>query len=171
MAEKIFNEFDNVFVSLYVSNNLKWYEHDGLDTWHAQKCRDFLENTDEHFKQRKIVYFDIINNNKLDEKTLRQYQTVDCKTIKTYPLQHQNNIMSSVFRNIKRKDMHVPKESVKEHFISNKQKSIGRGKFLKSCNDAMYASSWKVLYFKNMLYNSYGSIFIFFSCSKKKNEF
>ena len=129
MAEKIFNEFDNVFVSLYVSNNLKWYEHDGLDTWHVQKCRDFLENTDEHFKQRKIVYFDIINNNKLDEKTLRQYQTVDCKTIKTYPLQHQNNIMSSVFRNIKRKDMHVPKESVKEHFISNKQKSIGRGKF------------------------------------------
>ena len=49
--------------------------------------------------------------------------------------------MSSVFRNIKRKDMHVPKESVKEHFISNKQKSIGRGKFLKSCKDAMYASS------------------------------
>ena len=142
MAEKIFNEFDNVFVSLYVSNNLKWYEHDGLDTWHVQKCRDFLENTDEHFKQRKIVNFDIINNNKLDEKTLRQYQTVDCKTIKTYPLQHQNNIMSSVFRNIKRKDMHVPKESVKEHFISNKQKSIGRGKFLKSCKDAMYASSW-----------------------------
>ena len=128
MAEKIFNEFDNVFVSLYVSNNLKWYEHDGLDTWHAQKCRDFLENTDEHFKQRKIVNFDIINNNKLDEKTLRQYQTVDCKTIKTYPLQHQNNIMSSVFRNIKRKDMHLPKESVKEHFISNKQKLIGRGK-------------------------------------------
>ena len=79
--------------------------------------------------------------------------------------------MSSVFRNIKRKDMHVPKESVKEHFISNKQKSIGRGKFLKSCNDAMYASSWKVIYFKNMLYNSYGSIFIFFSCIKKKNEF
>ena len=114
---------------LNVSNNLKWYERD----------RDFLENTDQHFKQRKIVNFDIINNNKLDEKTLRQYQTVDCKTIKTYPLQHQNNIIFSVFRNIKRKDMHVLKESVKEHFISNKQKSIGRGKF---CKDAMYVSSW-----------------------------
>ena len=78
-----------------------------------------MENTDEHFKQRKIANFDIINDNKLDEKTLRQYQTVDCKTIKTHPLQHQNNIMSSVFWNIKRKDMHVPRESVKEHFISN----------------------------------------------------
>ena len=130
MTEKIFNEFDNVFVPPYVSNNLKWYESDGLGTWYAQgKCCEVLENTDEHLKQRKTVNFDIINNNKLGEKTLRQYQTVDCKTIKTYPLQHQNNIMSSVFRNIKRKDMHVPKESVKEHFISNKQKSIGRGKF------------------------------------------
>ena len=89
-----------------------------------------MENTDEHFKQRKIVYFDIINNNKLDWKTLRQYQTVDCKTIEIYPLQHQNNIMSSVFRNIKCKDMHIPKESVKVHFISNKQKSIWRGKYM-----------------------------------------
>ena len=143
MVEKIFSEFDNVFVPLYVSNNLKWYERNGLDTWYVQgKCCDFLENTDEHFKQRKIVNFDIINNNILDEKTLRQYETVACKTIKTYPLQHQNNIKFSVFRNIKRKDMHVPKESVKEHFISNKQKSIGRGKFLKSCKDAIYASSW-----------------------------
>ena len=49
--------------------------------------------------------------------------------------------MSSVFRNIKCEDMHVPKEFIKEH-LSNKQKSIGRGKFLKSCKDAMYASSW-----------------------------
>ena len=144
MAEKIFNEFDNVVVPPYVPNNLKWYERDGLDIWYAQgKCRDFLENTDEHFKQIKIVNFDIINNNsKLDSKTLRQYQTVDCQTIKAYPLQHQNSIMSSVCRNIKRKDMHIPRESVKEHFISNKQKSIGRGKFLKSCKDVMYASSW-----------------------------
>ena len=67
--------------------------------------------------------------------------------------------------------MYVPKESVKEHFISNKQKSIGRGKFLKSCKDAMYASSWLVIYFKNIIDNSYGSIFIFFSCDKNKNEF
>ena len=49
--------------------------------------------------------------------------------------------MSSIFRNIKREDMHVSKESIKEHF-RNKQKSIGLGKFLKSCKDAMYASSW-----------------------------
>ena len=103
MAEKLIHEFDNVFLQPYVSNNLKWYERDGLDTWYTQgKCHDFLENTDKHFKQRKIVNFDIINNgNKLNEKTVRQYQTVDCKTTKTYPLEYQKNIMSSVFRNIR----------------------------------------------------------------------
>ena len=91
---------------------------------------------------RKIVNFDIINNgNKLNEKTVRQYQTVDWKTTKSYPLEYQKNIMSSIFRNIKREDVHVPKESIKEH-LSNKQKSIGWGKFLKSCKNAMYASSW-----------------------------
>ena len=43
MAEKLIHEFDNVFVPPYVSNNLKWYERDGLDTWYRQgKCRDFL---------------------------------------------------------------------------------------------------------------------------------
>ena len=90
MAEKLFREFDNVFVPPDVSNNLKWCECDGLDTWYTQgKCCDLLENTDEHFKQRKIVNFDIFNNgNKLDEKTVRQYQTVDCKTFKTYPLEY-----------------------------------------------------------------------------------
>ena len=37
--------------------------------------------------------------------------------------------------------MHVPKEPIKEQ-CSNKQISIGRDKFLKSCKDAMFASSW-----------------------------
>lgn len=54
-------EVDNVFFSKYVPNNLKWYEHDGLDTWYLQnKSNEFLENTDLHFKQRKVVNFDII---------------------------------------------------------------------------------------------------------------
>lgn len=49
--------------------------------------------------------------------------------------------MSSIVRNIKRDDMFVSKKSVKEYF-TNKQKSIGRGKFLKICRDDIYASSW-----------------------------
>ena len=148
MAEKINQELDNTFVLPFVSKNLKWYERDGLDTWFKQrKCEEFLNNTDNHFQQRKIVNFDLIyNGDKLDENQIRQYQTVNCETIKMYPQEQQQKIMSSIIRNIKRDDMFVCKKAAKEHFtkehFTNKQKSIGRGKFLKICRDSMYASSW-----------------------------
>ena len=143
MAEKIFQEFDNTFVPPFVPENLKWYERDGVDTWYKQgKCKDFLNNTDNHFQQRKIVNFDLISNsNKLDENQIRQYQTVNCEMIKTYPQEQQQKIMSSIVRNIKRDDMFFCKKAVKKHF-TNKQKSIGRGKFLRICRDSLNASSW-----------------------------
>ena len=64
MAEsKLVFEFDNTFVPPFVSNELKWYECDGLETSYRQnKCQKFLENTYKHFEQRKIVNFDIIRN-------------------------------------------------------------------------------------------------------------
>ena len=46
--------------------NLNSSERDGLETWYRQnKCQEFLENTNKHFKQRKIVNFQMINE-KLD---------------------------------------------------------------------------------------------------------
>ena len=51
----------NTYIPKYVSSNLKCYEHDDLLTWYDQrKCEDFLRNTDSHFKQAKIINFDII---------------------------------------------------------------------------------------------------------------
>ena len=61
-----------------------------------------------------------------------------------------------MFQNINRNDLHVNNQTIKEHFF-NKNKSIGRGKFFKKCRDDMYAACWYVI--KNMLDNSYGSIF------------
>ena len=109
MAEKIYQELDNTFVPPFVPENLKWYERDGLDTWFKQrKCEEFLNNTDNHFLQRKIVNFDLINNgDKLNKNQIRQYQTVNCETIKMYPQEQQQKIMSSIVRNIKRDDMFV----------------------------------------------------------------
>ena len=60
---------DNKYIPKYVPNILKWYERDGLETWHLQiKCNDFIINTDEHFKQMKITSFDIFKNNVCTEK-------------------------------------------------------------------------------------------------------
>ena len=47
MAKKV----DNTFVPKLVSNNIPWYERDGLNIWYEQmKCHEFLKDTDNHFR-------------------------------------------------------------------------------------------------------------------------
>ena len=136
---------DNKFIPKYVSNNLKWYKRDGLEMWYLQnKCKDFLMDTDEDFKETYIVDFDIIKNKKLEEEKLKQYQTIDHDEIMKYPAQLRQQICSSIFRNSKRKDMHISKETVNEHFNKNKivNAGAGRGRFLKKIRDDMYRDSW-----------------------------
>ena len=131
MAElKLVFKFDNVFVPPFVSNELKWYERDGLDTWYKQnKCQEFLQNTNKHFEQRKIVNFNMTENGEqLDKKIIRQYQTVDYNTIKTYTSEYQQQITSSIFRNINRNDLNVNNRTIKEI----KTNLLGEVNFLKN---------------------------------------
>ena len=136
-------KFHNTFVPPYIFQDLKWYERDGLEIWYRQnQCKEFLENTDKEFERRKIVNFYMIRNgNKLDKNIMEQYQTVDHDEIKKYPIKHQRQLTSSIFGNINHKDVHVNNKTIKEYF-SNKNKSLGRGKFLKRCKDDMDASCW-----------------------------
>ena len=97
--------------------------------WRKNKCEEFLSNTDLHFKNRKIVNFDIIKNN-VDKKKLQQYQTIDHDEIKNYPPHFQNQIRSSIFRNSTRSDMNIQNKTIKEHF-TNKKVPTGRGRFFK----------------------------------------
>ena len=62
-------KLDNEFIPPFVSKDLKWFERDGLETWYrSNKCEESLENTDLHFKNRKIINFDMIKNDISDEK-------------------------------------------------------------------------------------------------------
>ena len=127
--KKLIWQFDNEFIPTYIPPNAK---RDGLETWYRQnKCQEFLENTNEHFKQRKLINFHVINK-KLDEKTIQQYQTVNNKKIEQYPIEYQDQIRSSIFCNLQLDDLHVEMPTVKKHFMTDKQKSIGRGNFLKN---------------------------------------
>ena len=101
-------------------------------------------DTDQHFKETNIVNFDIIKNKKLEEEKLKQYQTIDHDEIMKYPGQIQEQICSLTFRNSKRKDMHILKETVNEHFNKNKivNAGVGPGRFLKKVRDDMYRDSW-----------------------------
>ena len=131
-------KFDNEFIPPFVSKDLKWFERDRLETWYtSNKCEEFLENTDLHFKNRKIINFDMIKNDISDDKT-KQYQQTDHDEIKKYSKHYQKQIMSSIFRNANRKDINILKRTVTEHF-KNKSISVGHAKFLKKCVDDMYA--------------------------------
>ena len=79
---------------------------------------------------------------KLDKKIIQQYQTVNSTKIEQYPIEYRDQIRSSIFRNIQRNDLHVNMSTVRKHFMTDKRKSIGRGKFLKICKDSMYTSCW-----------------------------
>ena len=134
-------ESENCFIPKYIPGDLKWYEPDGLDTWYLKnKCDEFLENIDLHFAKRKIVNFDMVKN-EVPKNIQKQYQTVDNEEIKQYPLKYQEQICSSIFRNVTRKDMFVEKKTVNEHFL-NKKPPTGRGRFLKKIKDDLYRDSW-----------------------------
>ena len=83
-----------------------------METWYwyrKKKCEEFWSDTDLHFKNRKIVNFDIIENN-VDKKKLQQYQTIHHAEIKNYPQHFQDQIQSSIFRNSTRSDMNIQKK-------------------------------------------------------------
>ena len=88
----------NTYVPQYVSDNLKWYERDSLLTWYNQcKCQDFLRYSDAHFKETKLVNFDIIHRmcrgEEVPQNVLKQYQTVGYEDILKYPETEQNKLL------------------------------------------------------------------------------
>ena len=117
MAKKIYN----TYIPKFVPNNLPWYKKDGLNRWYEQnKCNDFLEDPDKHFENLQINNFDLIfNKNKLSSQKMKQYQTIEHKEIMGYPKQEREQIMSSGFRNVMRKDMFIQKETLHGHFKVN----------------------------------------------------
>lgn len=84
-----------MIINLYHHSFQKiWYERDGLETWYRQnKCSDLLEDTDKHFKELKIVNFDIIKNN-ISKDQLKQHQATDHQEIMCYPPQLRDEICS-----------------------------------------------------------------------------
>ena len=122
---------DNTFVPKFISDNLRWCKRDDLEMWYLRnKCSAFLEDKDSHFKNRKKAHFEVINNGaKMAKQTLMQYRTIDHDEIKKYPEKEQ--IMNSIFRNAKRKDMIIEKRTIDTHFNRTFVPPKERGKFIK----------------------------------------
>ena len=52
----------------------------------------------------------------MESKKIRQYQTIDHDEIRKYPKHLKQQITSSIFRNIERKDLYVNGQTIAEHF-------------------------------------------------------
>ena len=97
----------NSYVPKSVPKDLSWYERDGLMTWYNQmKCEDFLRDTNKHFQEAKKVNFNIIHRQCYGEEVpkhlLKQYQTVDDKSVSEYSTSDQDKIFLVLFAQIEK---------------------------------------------------------------------
>lgn len=86
----------NNYIPEYVPPNLPWYKRDGLMTWYDQvKSGDFLKNSKQHFGDTKMINFDIIRREGIDEKVpdgvVKKYETVQDSRVYQYPKKDHDN--------------------------------------------------------------------------------
>ena len=110
----------NTYIPKFVPKDLPWYERNGLMIWYDQgQCEDFLRDADKHFREAKIINFDIIQRECRGEEVpkdlLQYYQTVRDKSVSEYPASDQDKIVSSAFRT-DRKDIFFEQQNHKKTF-------------------------------------------------------
>ena len=97
----------NAYIPKFVPKDLPLYERNGLMTWYDQRqCKDFLRDTDKHFREGKIINFDIIwrecRGEEVPKDLLQEYQTVRDKSVSEYPASDQENILSILLKLIRK---------------------------------------------------------------------
>ena len=85
-----------------------------LDRWLDRvKCDEFLEDSNKHFREKKIVNFDFIykfiRGEKIPEDDLKKNQTIQNTRVKQYPQKDQDKFLSAAFRT-DRRDLYFEKK-------------------------------------------------------------
>ena len=83
-----YTNYKNNYVPKFVPSpeNLPWFEKDFMYWLDRHRCEDFFKNTNKHFKEAKIVNFDVIHRQARGEpppskEHLQEYQTVSEKEV------------------------------------------------------------------------------------------
>ena len=97
----------NAYIPKFVPKDLPLHERNGLMTWYDQRqCKDFLRDTDKHFREGKIINFDIIwrecRGEEVPKDLLQEYQTVRDKSVSEYPASDQEKILSILLKLIRK---------------------------------------------------------------------
>ena len=70
--------------------------------------------------KKKVINFDIIHHESRGdplEGSYKDYQTVKSKNLKNYPKPEKKKTVSAIIRNIKRSDLYLEGNMVKDHFV------------------------------------------------------
>ena len=78
------------YIPKYAENyiNLPWYERDLMQYFDYLDYKDMSDNPDYYFKHKKMINFDIINNQcrgNLLQKTEKEHKTISNDDFKNYP--------------------------------------------------------------------------------------
>ena len=113
-------KFLNNYIPEYISDNLPWFERNGLMTYIDKlKYDNFVKDLDSHFRKMQIINFDIIHKQargiEISDNELRKYKTIDNSRLGNYPSRKKSQILSLAFR-CPRKDIYLAKCLSVEHF-------------------------------------------------------
>ena len=118
-----------IFQNLYQRIFLCRYDRNSLMTWcdHGQS-ENFSRDIDKHFREAKIINFDIIQTECWAEEVLKDllpyYQAVRGKRVSEYLASDQEKILSSALRT-HGKDIFFEQKTIKRHFNKKfKTKSV-----------------------------------------------
>ena len=98
-----YTNYSNNYTPKFVSppENLPWYKKDFMNYLDCSKCEDFLKNINKHFKETKIINFDIIHRQTRGEpppskEKFQEYQTVHEKRVCKHSRQDKKIISGAI---------------------------------------------------------------------------
>ena len=105
----------NCYIPQYVKPNLKWYERDGLMTYHDHvKYEEYARDPDRYLSRANIVNFDLTHAQCRFEKpslSKKFYQTVSKSHVDAMPSQEKDKAVSACLRS-ERTDVFVEKKII-----------------------------------------------------------
>ena len=100
---------------------LPYYERDLMSYYDHLKYQEMTENSDDYFKNKQVVNFDIIypecRGDQL-KKSYKDHKTIEKESVNNYSKEDEKYVLPSVFRN-KRDDLLVQRDLIIKHFKEN----------------------------------------------------
>ena len=112
----------NKYVPKYAGDYFSkpWYERDLMGYFDYLYYQEMSKQPTKYFEQKKVINFDIIHHESRGDPlqgSYEDYQTVRSKDLEKYPAPEKKKLVSAMIWNIKRDDLYVEKDIIKDNFL------------------------------------------------------